>query len=150
MRCLEGHRWFGAVLTLLVICTSVTLRAGHKTPSYKVIVHPTCPVEFVDKRELLRIFLKKNTRWPESALVYPVDLHADSDIRKRFTDDVMERSVSAVLSHWQQAIFSGRAVPPLELKSDAEIVRYVINTKGAIGYVSIDAPVGSAKVIEVR
>ena len=60
------------------------------------------------------------------------------------------RSVSAIKSYWQQMVFSGRGVPPPELDSDGEVVKFVLKNRGAIGYVSGGANVAGAKIVFVR
>src|SRR5262245_29898277 len=83
--------------------------------SFRIIVNPGNPATTVDRRFLADTFLKKVTRWPNGDLIRPVDQNADSAVRRRFSDDVIERSVEAVRSYWQQQIFSGREVPPPEV-----------------------------------
>ena len=50
----------------------------------------------------------------------------------------------------QQQIFAGRDLPPPELDSDDEVVKYVLRYPGAIGYVSAGANVGAAKIVTVK
>lgn len=63
---------------------------------------------------------------------------------------MIKRSVEAVRSYWQQRIFSGRDVPPPELDTDEEVVRYVLKHDGAVGYVSAGADIDGLKVISVH
>jgi hypothetical protein len=58
--------------------------------------------------------------------------------------------VSEVKSYWQQQIFSGRSVPPVEKASDAAVVKFVEATAGAVGYVAPDAPTGGLRVLKVE
>jgi len=55
-----------------------------------------------------------------------------------------------VRSYWQQRIFSGRGVPPPEVDSDADVVRFVLKYRGSVGYVSGRAEIGKAKVLTVN
>ncbi len=119
-------------------------------PPYVVIVHPRNPTGAASRKFLADAFLKKTTRWPNGEVIRPADLGADSPTREKFTEDVLKRSVSAVRSYWQQMIFSGREVPPPELGSDEEVVRYVLKHSGAVGYVSGTASLGGAKVVAVQ
>jgi len=120
------------------------------TPPYQVIVNAANGVVSVDRKFLSDTFLKKTTRWGNGELIRPVDQHALSEVRRRFTEQVLNRSVTAVRSYWQQVIFSGRDVPPPELAGDAEVVEYVNQHTGAIGYVSGGASTAGAKVVAVR
>ena len=59
-------------------------------------------------------------------------------------------SVAAVKLYWQQAVFSGRDVPPPELDSEQEVVRFVLRNPGAIGYVSDGADIGAARALPLK
>jgi hypothetical protein len=125
-------------------------RAAGPAPAYRVIVNPRNPLAAVERRFLLEAFLRKVTRWPEGELIQPVDLGVDSPVRRRFTEELLNRTVAAVKCYWQQSIFAGREVPPPELDSDEAVVRYVMRNSGAIGYVSSSANLGGARALSVR
>lgn len=140
-----------ASLAALALLAALVAAPTQAAPSaYRVIVNQATAVTALDRKFLTDIFLKKTTRWPTGELIRPVDLGPDSAVRRRFTEDVMNRSVAAVKSYWQQLVFSGRGVPPPELDSDDAIVGYVLRNRGAIGYVSGTANLRGAKVVQVR
>lgn len=103
----------------------------------------------VARRFLEDIYLKRVTEWPAGGTIQPVDLTKASPIRRRFSDAVMERPVEAVRAFWQQRIFSGRGVPPPELEHESDVVAYVQAHPNSIGYVSDEAPIGSAKALTI-
>jgi ABC-type phosphate transport system substrate-binding protein len=141
-----------ALLALALTLIGVTVLAdGRAVPAYQVIVHPGNRVTSVDRKFLEDAFLKKITRWPDDDVVIrPVDLAPGSAARRAFSEGVLNRSVEAVKGYWQQRIFSGRDVPPPELDSDEEVVRYVLKYEGAVGYISGGANPGGSKVVGVR
>jgi ABC-type phosphate transport system substrate-binding protein len=145
------------VCTLLFVLPAVL--CGRSSPvgadqrtgvGYRVIVNAANPAESVDRRFLTDAFLKKVTRWPTDLFIRPADQAPDSTARQAFCDDVLRRSVSAVKSYWQQMVFSGRGVPPPELDGDAEVLKFVLRSPGAVGYVSAGANVAGAKIIAVK
>jgi ABC-type phosphate transport system substrate-binding protein len=141
----------GLILLLwLCLLASSGLAEAPSTPSYQVIVNATNGVGSVERKFLSDAFLKKTTRWGNGDVIRPVDQSAISDVRRKFSEHILNRSVTAVRSYWQQVIFSGRDVPPPELASDAEVVEYVSRHSGAVGYVSGAASTSGAKVISVR
>jgi ABC-type phosphate transport system substrate-binding protein len=119
-------------------------------PIYVLIVQATNPVASVERKFLEDAFLKKITRWPNDTTIRPVDLTASSPVRRKFTEEVLERTLESVKSYWQQRIFSGRDVPPPELDGDDDVVAYVRKHEGAVGYVSGHANLGEVKILEVR
>jgi hypothetical protein len=114
------------------------------------IVHPTNPEVSVDRAFVAQSFLKKVGTWGHGGVIRPVDLGRDSPVRRRFSDDILGRSIAAVRSYWQQMIFSGRGVPPPEVASDEEVLRFVRREPGAIGYVSSGIEVAGVRVLVVR
>jgi hypothetical protein len=148
MRCSTAIRW-PLGLALLALCATV-FADTRPTPFYVVIVEPSNEVTSVERKFLEETFLKKVTRWPNDSALRPVDLAPNSAVRRKFTQEVLNRSVEAVQGYWQQRIFSGRDVPPPEFDTDHDVVDYVLKHAGAVGYVSGTADLGGAKVLTVR
>ena len=140
----------GCLLALAVPRRSVQAQQRPSSGAYVVIVNPANPATTLDRTFVEEAFLKKTTRWPDGQFIRPVDQASDSAIRRQFTDDVLKRSVEAVKGYWQQRIFSGRDVPPPELDADEQVVKYVLQYAGAIGYVSSGAVLNGAKAVTVE
>jgi ABC-type phosphate transport system substrate-binding protein len=139
-----------ALFLIVVFAAAVATRAARGAEGFRIIVNPDNPIDSIDRRFLTDVYFKKTTRWSNDEAIRPVDLSAGSSIRRTFSDDVLKRSVSAVKSYWQQMVFSGRGVPPPELDSDGEVVKFVLKNRGAVGYVSGSADVAGAKIVPVR
>jgi ABC-type phosphate transport system substrate-binding protein len=126
------------------------VRAEAAAPAYRVIVHLRNARSVLPRSFVAEAFLKKTTRWPQGEVIRPVDLTMDAASRRKFTEEVLGRSLSAVRSYWQQLIFSGRDVPPPELDSDAAVIAYVQRNPGGIGYVSGAANLAGVKPVELK
>lgn len=139
---------------LLVLGGGVLVDRGtasaESVPDFLVIVHPDNPSTSLSRDALTDSFLKRTTRWADGETIRPVDQRSDSAVRRRFSDSVLQRSVAAVKSYWQQRIFSGRELPPPELESDEAVVSYVMKHRGALGYVSGAAKLERAKPVQVQ
>jgi ABC-type phosphate transport system substrate-binding protein len=139
-----------AVALAIVLGLRATAHADASTPPFVVIVHPHNPYTSLDRAFVADLFLKKATRWPNGDLVKPADLPPDSAARERFSSDVIKRSVRAVRNYWQQMIFAGRDIPPPELASEEEVVKYVLARPNAVGYVSGTAKLDGARTVTLR
>jgi ABC-type phosphate transport system substrate-binding protein len=117
---------------------------------YVLIAHPGNPATEITREFVANAFLKRVTRWDDGEMIRPIDLPPDARPRRSFSSEILNRSVQAVRSYWQQRIFSGRDLPPLELATDEEVVRYVLGAPGALGYVSRGTKLEQAKVLVVR
>ena len=120
---------------------------AEESAGFLIIVHADNPVTEMSKKDLSKLFLKKMKTWKElDVTVEPIDLVGDSPVRERFSDVIHERKVASIKAYWQKEIFSGRAVPPVEKESDADVLDAVSKNSGAIGYVSESAAVADYKV----
>ncbi len=70
-------------------------------------------------------------------------------MRQAFSRRVHERSVITIEVYWKRMVFSGRTLPPKILASDAEILDFVRDTPGAVGYVAADADTRGVKTLAV-
>lgn len=110
---------------------------------FKVVVNASNPTDSVTRKELSGLFLKKKETWPDGQTVTAVDLKPDSPVRIEFTSAIHQKKTSAIKSYWQRQIFQGKAVPPMERSTDADVLAFVARTPGGIGYVSSAASLGS-------
>lgn len=124
--------------------------APAQDPGYRVITNASNPASVVSRDFVADAFLKRVTTWPDGQDVVAVDLTARSPVRATFSEDVLGRSVAAMKSYWQQIIFSGRGVPPVELDSDELVVRFVATHPGALGYVSPRVQLAGVKVLNLK
>lgn len=146
------HRPSGTGLRVAALAAALLVlpARAQPTPDFLVIVNPANPVETVTRRFLTRAFLGVTTRWPENGPIEPVDQSLNSSVRRVFSEQVLGRSAFAVHNAWVQAIFEGSGVPPPVLDSDAKVVSFVLRHPGAIGYVSPNAHLRGARVVEVK
>lgn len=114
--------------------------------TFKVIVNDSNPDTSLNRDQISRFFLKKNTAFANGQIVFPVDQVDDSAVRQIFTREIHRRSVNEIKAYWQRQIFSGRGVPPVEIESDIKVILYVQENPGAIGYISASMEVKKYKV----
>ena len=148
-------RWYAVALVLAAAFTWAPGRSGPAPVAasgtlYRVVVNPANPVTAVDRKFLADVFLKKITRWEGGDSARPVDLRPDAAARQQFSDEVLRRSVGAVKAYWQQLVFSGRDVPPPEVDTDEQVIRYVLRFTGGVGYVSGAANLDRVKPISIK
>jgi ABC-type phosphate transport system substrate-binding protein len=141
----------GRALALSILSAGLWLLAGPVAPSsaaepFQVVVHVSNPVSVLSAQEVSKMFLKKVSRWEGGGRVLPVDLEDRSAVREAFSQRVHAKGTVAIKAFWQRMIFSGRDVPPPEMKTVREVLDYVRDHPGAIGYV----PAGTGLVDGVK
>jgi ABC-type phosphate transport system substrate-binding protein len=121
-----------------------------QSAKYQIVVNSDNPITSLNKKQIKKIYTKKLTKWDNDKKIKPVDLQKNSDIRKSFSNSVLGKSVSAMRAFWQRQIFSGKGVPPPEKKNDDDVIEYVKNNPGAIGYVSANANTSDVKKVIIK
>ncbi|MBN2384697.1 substrate-binding domain-containing protein [bacterium] len=136
------------VVVVLVQFMSVMVRAEQ---GFMIIVHASNAVTELTRDDIAKLFLKKIKQWEtDKSSIQVVDLVQDHSVRNRFSESILNRKVPAVKAYWQKQIFSGRNVPPPEYKSEKEILVYVHENEGAIGYISRSTSIAGYNVKELQ
>lgn len=135
---------------LLMLAVSSAWSSGAYAASFKVIVNDSVKARSLSKKTVSDYFLKKAKKWTDGTAVVPVDQIESSAVRDQFSRAVHGKPPAAIKSYWNQQIFSGRDVPPVEKKSDAEVLAYVKANPGAIGYVADTTETDGVRVVTLE
>jgi ABC-type phosphate transport system substrate-binding protein len=134
------------IILILALITTTPLFAD----GYRVVVNTGVPLSSLTKKDAVAIFLKKTKTWDDATPIIVVDQVETTAVRAAFSKEVHAKSVAAIRSFWQQQIFSGRDIPPVQEPTDAAVLERVRKTPGSIGYISDTTPPTGVKVIEIR
>jgi hypothetical protein len=129
-----------ALAVLLLLVSTVAAEAAQ----FKVIVNRSAKSDSLTKQQVSDLFLKKTTKWPDGTVVAAVDQPDSSAVREAFSKEIHGKPASAVKSYWNKQIFSGRDLPPLEKKTDAEVVAYVRRPAPSAMSLKVPRPTASA------
>ena len=130
----------------LVLVAALSAPAGGA--DVQVIAHRDIAATELSAAELKDIFLGNKTAIGGTA-VEPV-FEESGAAHQAFLRIYLGKSESALRNHFKTLVFTGKGAQPKAFGSDAEVVRYVTRTKGAIGYVSSGADVDGVKKLQVR
>ena len=136
-------------LSIIFILLFIFMQASVFSQSlngFKLIVNSENPVETMSIDQISKTFFKKISHWENGARIMPVDLTNSSTIRVSFSKSVLGKNVSAVKAFWQKQIFSGRGVPPPEKRNEKDVLQFVSENLGAIGYVSVKTSINGSGV----
>ena len=114
--------------------------ASDLSTAFVVVVHASNTASALPKDEVSHLFLKKVSTWPSGDAVVVVDLPVKSPTRNAFSRIVHGKPPAAVKSYWQQQVFTGKAVPPVERASEGDVLAMVAANPAAIGYVASTTP----------
>jgi ABC-type phosphate transport system substrate-binding protein len=143
-------RTIGRVVIGAALLALLALPALAAAGDFVLVVNPSVKATAVHRSDVARLFLREATEWPGGEHVKPVDQVRTAAVRQEFTQKVLHRSLGEVEAFWTKAIFSGRAVPPPQKKNDGEVLAYVRETPGALGYVDASAQLEGVKPLSIE
>lgn len=123
---------------------------GRGVPGFQILVNPANRIDSIDRAFLSDVYLKKVATWHNDWTVRPVQLSRRFGVRDQFNKDVIKKSPAQLRSYWNRQIFAGKGVPPPELESEDDVIRYVLANKGAIGYVTAGVDPRGARVVRIK
>lgn len=126
-------RWLCLIFILL---TSIRISYAEDAPSIAVVISSN--VEYnaaksILPEELSLIYWRKKSYWQGGIRIHPVNLNAEHPLRLTFSKAVLGSAPVEQTNYWNGLYFHGIS-PPYSVQSDEAVLRYVTNTKGAIGY----------------
>ncbi len=128
------------ILTAL-LASAMAAAALPASAEIVVIVNKDNPASRMFSEQASQFFLGK------SAMFTPVDQAEGSKIRADFYQKVADKDPAQVKAIWSKLVFTGKATPPKEYKSNAEVKKAVADDPKAIGYIDKSAVDDSVKVI---
>lgn len=138
-----------AALMVAIFVVSILAATAVEAADFHVITHPSLGIDSISKRDLIRIFFKQRTRWATGTYAKPIDQKMKNEVREDFSAGVLNRSLADVESYWNSQVFSGKSTPPPTARTDQEVLDFVKNTPGAVGYISVDASTIGVQVVTV-
>lgn len=112
-----------------------------------VVVNPKSPAAAMTADQVASIFLGKSSTLPSGATAAAADQAEGSAVREQFYTKVAGKQSAQVKAAWSRLVFSGKATPPKELGSSADVKKFVAANPDAIGYIEKSAVDGSVKVV---
>ena len=111
-----------------------------------VIVNPKSANTSLTAEQVSSIYLGKSNTLPSGATALAVDLPDGAPAHETFYAKVTGKSTAQVKAAWSRLVFSGKATPPKELGSAADVKKFVASNPDAIGYIEKSAVDGTVKV----
>ena len=130
---------------LLLLCASA---AQTRAANYVVIVNPNLAGAEISETDMRGIFLGAITRIGDRS-IQPVVARSGA-AHKQFVADRLGKTESGLQNYFRTLVFTGKGSPPKSFATAVEIIDYVANTEGAIGYVSLDADLTGVVLLEPK
>jgi len=86
-------------------------------------------------KNLNLIYWRKQRFWPNGIRIKPVNLRSQNPLRVQFSQTTLGSTPKEQIDYWNGQYFNG-ILPPHTVNSEEAVLRYVTQTKGAVGYVN--------------
>ncbi|WP_412067179.1 hypothetical protein [Rubrivirga sp. IMCC43871] len=128
---------------LLVLSTG--FGAAPSPPPVAIVAHPSSSVSALSVQDLRRIYTGEVRTFATVCI--------QRRLGDRFFETVADQSANAIGRRWVRLLLSGRVADgPVSLRTDAEVLAYVRDHPGSIGFVTASAvePGSRVKRIPIR
>jgi len=112
-----------------------------------VIANPKSGAEMLSHDEVVNIFLGRFRQLPSGLSALPADLPPAQPEKAVFYRMLVNKELAEINSYWARLIFSGRTVPPKRVVSDDDMLNWVANTRGGIGYIDRSKLDGRTRIV---
>lgn len=116
----------------------------------EVIVHPGVGVTRITTNEARLYMTLRLKTWPDGVPVKVFVLPDEAPLHRRFANSVLGLFPYQLRRVWDRQLFSGTGQAPTAVANEAEMLRRVAATPGAIGYVESVPAGASVRPLEVR
>ncbi len=130
-----------------IVFSAAAITADESSSSFVIIVNESNSVSSLTKSQVSKIFMKKVVKWKDGQRIMPIDLKGSRGV---FAEEIHGRSEAALENYWKHMIFSGRGVPPVEVRNDSEVLGFVATNPNAIGYISSKIALENVKTLTVK
>lgn len=131
------------------------LQAAHSTyrdlaDSLGIVVNRSNPVENLSFAELRKIFLGEQSHWSNGRRITVVMLEPGKQERQAVLAQICQMDDKDFDKHITQGVSTGEIhAAPKTLSTSTEVLRFVYNVPGAIGYVRVTEADDSVKMVHV-
>jgi ABC-type phosphate transport system substrate-binding protein len=146
MKELKNIRLFSVAMFVVVMLMSACPVLAEESV---LICNKDVPDSSLSKDEVEQIFLGRKTRWGNGQKINFVVMNG-GEVHADFLKKYVSKTESQFTMFWKKMVFTGKGSMPKAVTTSEEVLKYVGETPGAIGYVPSPAANDTVKVISVN
>ena len=134
----------------IILILAITLGFGSIAFGQTVmIVNTDNSVSSITKSQVTNIFLGSSSKWNNGLKAMPVDQAKTTKAGQDFLAKIVGMSESEYKNLWVEKMLSGEAEPPPVKNSDAEVISFVKENVGAVGFIDASSSDSGVKVLKI-
>jgi ABC-type phosphate transport system substrate-binding protein len=139
------------IVLLLISFAAITAFAPFQNAGGVVIVHTSNPTGDISASQTKLLYTRKIKRlWSNNKPIKPAAYKGKTALQSGFYAKVLNMTAEEVEQYFKQRQFANSESLPAEVATEAEMIAYVSDNEGAIGFVSAaaaEAAKGKVKII---
>ncbi|HNW11906.1 MAG TPA: phosphate ABC transporter substrate-binding protein [Candidatus Rifleibacterium sp.] len=137
------------ILTFIFVFSQMVYIGHAEGEEVLVITNSGVAQSEISAKDLGNMFLGKKSSWEGGMKAVPVTLES-GDTHEKFLKLYIKKSSSQFSTFWKQAVFTGQGIPPKSVSSEADVVKFVSENPGAVGYILPSTPHDGVKILAVK
>ena len=137
------------LLSLLILFLFPLALPEASASEVQIICNKDVPDSSLSKSALRNTFLGKKTEWGDGQKITFVALKG-GDAHKTFCKNYIKKSSAQFLSYWKKMMFTGKGQMPKFFKDEQEMLNFVANNEGAVGYISASVKSDQVKAMAIN
>lgn len=125
-------RWLAfTMLISIALAPQAPLQAQ---ATHHIISNANLDLKHLPLNKARGIFSMRLHKWPDGSPIRVYVLPDDNTAHREFVQSVLRMFPHQLRRNWDRYIYTGTGQAPIEVSSEAEMIKYVSTTSGAIGY----------------
>jgi len=131
------HMDFKKILLIIVFILLATVgKVFSQLTDDVIIIANEIGTTSLTKKQLTAYAKGEKNFWTNNKKVIITLPSAKSELATSVAKSIYKTTASGMQKYWLSLVFQGRADPPLFFATDEEVIKYVQNNKGAIGFIN--------------
>ena len=114
-----------------------------------IIANKNVELSDIEKRKLTEIYQGIRVQWDSGKMIRVVMLK-EGPTHENFSENVIGISSSKLKNIWKKVIFTGTGRPPKIFRNETELVHYISETDGSVGYIDSSTPHEGVKILVLK
>lgn len=120
--------------------------AGAAMADIVLVCGRASPIAEMSREQAERLYLGRLSALPSGAPVSPLDLPTGA-VREQFYQNLTGKNPNQIRAYWSRQVFAGRAAPPREAASAAEVRSLLAKYPELVGYLPATEVDASVRVL---
>ena len=126
---------FRNLLTLALLSSSFLLTPLKCFGQIVIIVNKSNPTKDISIEDIRDIYSGKKQAWSSGAKIQPVFIEFKNETARKFLKVALETTAKKQKRIWIKLALSGKAQPPIVLRTEKDVLAYVAQDEKAVGFV---------------